>query len=83
MPGQTVAIFQNRSLATMPLMLGIWDAGGIVVPINPTTPAKMLESIIHDSSPRIILTDPSLKPGVADAVNNVNLMSPPGIVAVA
>ena len=81
MPGQTVAIFQHRSLATLPLMLAIWEAGGIVVPINPTTPAMMLESMIHDSSPRIILTDPDLKPGIAEVVRKANLMSPPGIVA--
>ncbi|MCA1575859.1 MAG: non-ribosomal peptide synthetase [Acidobacteria bacterium] len=80
MPGQTVAIFQHRSLATLPLILGIWEAGGIIVPINPTTPPKMLESMIHDSSPRIVLTDTSLKPGVVDAVNKINLTSAPGIV---
>jgi amino acid adenylation domain-containing protein len=80
-PGQTVALFQHRSLATLPLMLAIWEAGGIVVPINPTTPAKMLETMIHDASPRIVLTDSDLKPGVADVVHNVNLTSPPGIVA--
>jgi len=81
MPGHTVGIFQHRSLATLPLMLAIWEAGGIVVPINPTTPAKVLETLIHDCSPRIILTDSDLKPGVADVVRSVNLMSPPGIVA--
>ena len=81
MPRQTVAIFQHRSLATLPLMLAIWEAGGILVPINPTTPAKMLESMIHDSSPRLVLTDAALKPGVSDAIKNVDLMSPPGIVA--
>jgi amino acid adenylation domain-containing protein len=80
-PRQTVAIFQHNSLATLPLMLAIWEAGGIVVPINPTTPAKMLETMIRDASPRIILTDPVLKPGVADAVSNVKMISPPGIVA--
>jgi amino acid adenylation domain-containing protein len=37
--------------------------------------------MIHDASPRIILTDSELKPGVADVVHNVNLTSPPGIVA--
>ena len=79
--GQTVVILQHNSLATLPLMLAIWEAGGIVVPINPTTPAKMLETMIHDASPRIILTEASLKPGVADAVSKVNLISPPGIVA--
>jgi amino acid adenylation domain-containing protein len=80
-PGQTVAIFQHRSLATLPLLLAIWEAGGIVVPLNSTTPAKMLEGMIHDASPRIILTDASLKPGVSDAVNRINLVSSPGIVA--
>jgi amino acid adenylation domain-containing protein len=80
-PKQTVAIFQHRSLATLPLMLAIWEAGGIVVPINPTTPVKMLETMIHDASPRIVLTDSDLKPGVADVVHDVNLTSPPGIVA--
>lgn len=81
MPGHTVGIFQHRSLATLPLMLAIWKAGGIVVPINPTTPVKMLETIINDAAPRIILTDSELKPGVADVVRSINLMSPPGIVA--
>lgn len=80
-PGQTVAIFQQRSLATLPLMLAIWEAGGIVVPINPTTPAKMLETMIHDASPRIVLTDPGLKAGVAETVSKVNLLSQPGVVA--
>lgn len=80
-PGQTVAIFQQRSLATLPLMLAIWEAGGIVVPINPTTPAKMLETMIHDASPRIVLTDPSFKSGVAEVVSKVNLPSRPGVVA--
>ncbi|HKS08836.1 MAG TPA: non-ribosomal peptide synthetase [Pyrinomonadaceae bacterium] len=80
-PGQTVAMFQERSLATLPLMLAIWEAGGIVVPINPTTPAKMLETMIHDASPRIVLTDPALKPGVAEAVSKVSLPSRPGVVA--
>jgi amino acid adenylation domain-containing protein len=81
MPGHTVGIFQHRSLATLPLMLAIWEAGGVVVPINPTTPAKMLETMVSDSSPRIILTDSDLKPGVTDVVRSINLMSPPGIVA--
>lgn len=80
-PGQTVALFQHRSLATLPLMLAIWEAHGIVVPINPTTPPKMLETMIHDAAPRIVLTDPPLKSGMAEVVEKVNLVSPPGIVA--
>lgn len=53
--GDTVALFQQRSLATLPLMLGIWDAGGVVVPINPGTPPRMLEWMIQDAAPRLIL----------------------------
>jgi amino acid adenylation domain-containing protein len=67
-PGQTVAIFQHRSHATLPLMLGIWAAGGIVVPINPTTPAKMLETIVHDAAPRFIFNESSVTPS-ATATN--------------
>lgn len=48
--GQSVPILQTRSLETLPLMLGIWEAGGVVVPINPNTPSKMLEGMIEDAS---------------------------------
>lgn len=59
-PGQAVAILQHRSLKTLPLMLGIWKAGGVVVPINPNTPPKLLASMLDDASPRIIVTDEGL-----------------------
>src|SRR3954453_13078539 len=48
--GQSVPILQERSLETLPLMLGIWEAGGVVVPTNPNTPSKMLEGILEDAS---------------------------------
>jgi len=48
--GQSVPILQDRSLETLPLMLGIWEAGGVVVPINPNTPPKMLEGMLEDAS---------------------------------
>jgi amino acid adenylation domain-containing protein len=78
--GQAVAIFQHRSLATMPLVLGIWDAGGIVVPINPSTPVKMLECVVQDSSPHVIVADPALKPILIQAVENISGSSAPKIV---
>lgn len=68
-PGETVAIIQHRSLATLPLMLGIWEAGGIVVPINPTTPPRMLETMIRDASPRIIVTDEGFSAHVSESPN--------------
>lgn len=72
LPRQTVAICQHRSLATLPLMLGIWEAGGVVVPINPTTPPKMLQSIIHDAAPRFTFNESSVTP----AANNLNGTKP-------
>jgi len=62
MPGQAVAIHQHRSLGTLPLMLGVWHAGGVVVPINPITPAKMIETMLQDSSPRFIFNEASITP---------------------
>jgi amino acid adenylation domain-containing protein len=79
-PGEIVILFQHRSLATVPLMLGIWEAGGIVVPVNPNTPAKMLEWIVKDSSPRVILAEPNLKSRIADAVESANSSSMPEVL---
>src|SRR5215208_2987 len=79
-PGETVMLFQHRSLATVPLMLGIWEAGGTLVPVNPNTPAKMLEWIVKDASPRLILADPDLKSRMTDAVKSVNSTSMPKIL---
>src|SRR5687768_1264749 len=66
--GQTGAVSQHRSLATLPVMLGIWEAGGIVAPINPATPSKMLEWMVQDLSPRLILSHSPLNP----SANNLN-----------
>ena len=61
--GEAVVIYQHRSLATLPLMLGLWEAGGVVVPISSNTPQKMLESMIHDLAPRFIFNESSITPG--------------------
>lgn len=79
-PGETVMLFQHRSSGTVLLMLGIWEAGGILVPVNTNTPAKMLEWIVRDSSPRLILADPDLKSRMANAVESVNSTSMPEIL---
>lgn len=80
-PGGAVGIFQHRSLATVPLLLGIWNAGGIVVPINPKTPPKILEWVTQDSAPQIIITEAALKPLIVAAVSKLNGNSAPAILA--
>ena len=74
--GQTVAIYQPRSLATLPLMLAVWEAGGVVVPIDPNTPPKLFESIIQDSSPRIILTDAAVRSHMPESLSRRNGKQP-------
>lgn len=71
-PGGAVGILQHRSLTTIPLLLGIWDAGGIVVPINPNAPVKLLEWVVQNSALQIIVTEPSLKSRIATALENVD-----------
>ena len=68
--GETVAICQQRSLTTLPLMLGILDAGGVVVPISPTTPVNMFEKMIHDSSPRFVFNESSITPSATSLNGN-------------
>lgn len=70
-PGQAVGIYQERSLSTLPLLLGAWDAGAVIVPINPNVPSKMLEWIIQTSSPRFVLTDEGLEGRIADAASDL------------
>src|ERR1044072_2510237 len=79
-PGGTVGICQHRSLATIPLLLGIWNAGGIAVPINPKTPLKMLEWVIKDSALQIIITEAALKPLILEAALSLNGNLPPTII---
>lgn len=68
--GETVAICQHRSLTTPSLMLGILNAGGVVVPISPTTPVKMLERMVHDSAPRFVFNDSSITPSASSLNGN-------------
>jgi fengycin family lipopeptide synthetase D len=60
--GEAVAVYQRRSLSTLSLMLGIWDAGGVVVPVSPNTPPMMFENLVHDLAPRFIFNPSSITP---------------------
>ncbi|HEY6659505.1 MAG TPA: non-ribosomal peptide synthetase [Pyrinomonadaceae bacterium] len=72
-PGRPVAICLERSVATIPLLLGIWKAGGVVVPINPNTPEKTLEWLIKDFSPWALITSPALEDRVTNALDSAGL----------
>lgn len=80
-PGQAVGLYQERSLSTLPLLLGAWDAGAVVVPINPNVPAKMLEWIIQTSSPRFVLTDAGLAERITETASGLACACTPVISA--
>ncbi|HEX8557877.1 MAG TPA: non-ribosomal peptide synthetase [Pyrinomonadaceae bacterium] len=75
-PGQAVGIYQERSLSTLPVLLGALDAGAVVVPINPNAPAKMLEWIIQTSSARLVLTDRGLEQRIAEVCGAGGVCAP-------
>lgn len=78
--GGRVVIFQDRSLEMFPLILGIWHAGGVVVPINPNTPVKLLQWMIQSSSPSVIITEGLLKEQAVTAVAALNSKHAPLIL---
>lgn len=79
-PGGSVVVFQERSLETLPLVLGIWNAGGVVVPINPNAPVKLLEWMIRSSAPSIIVTEGALKTRSVHAVDALSANRAPLIL---
>lgn len=78
--GGAVIVFQDRSLEMFPLILGIWNAGGVVVPVNPNTPVKLLQWMIQSSSPSIIVTEGALKDRTVNAVASINSKHAPLIL---
>jgi amino acid adenylation domain-containing protein len=72
-PGDAVGVYADRSVGVLALMLGIWSAGGVIVPINPDTPVKVIEWIIVDSSLRAIVTVNSCAEDLDRAWQNAGL----------
>ena len=78
--GGAVVVFQERSVEMFPLFLGIWNAGGVVVPVNPNTPVKLLQWMIQLSSPSIVVTEGALKERTVTAVATTNSKHAPLIL---
>ncbi len=58
--GALVAIYMERSLEMMAGLLGILQAGGAYIPLDPDFPAERLDLMLDDAQPLVLLTQQSL-----------------------
>ena len=59
-PDVIIGICIERSLETMPCLLGILKAGAAYLPLDPAFPPERLRFMLEDSGARILLTQPHL-----------------------
>jgi amino acid adenylation domain-containing protein len=58
--GDRVLLDATRDLDTLPAMLGIWLAGGVLVPLPAATPTPQVRAICDDAAPRALVGPPAL-----------------------
>jgi malonyl-CoA/methylmalonyl-CoA synthetase len=68
--GQRVAFMVAPGFDYVKVQWGIWQAGGIAVPMNPGTPASALEYVIKDSLASIIIVSPLYETVLRDYAKN-------------
>ena len=59
--GYVVGVHLHRSANQVGAMLGVLKAGAACLPLDTSEPPLRLKTILEDSSPRIIITERSLK----------------------
>ncbi|RMH45579.1 MAG: acyl-CoA ligase (AMP-forming), exosortase A system-associated [Gammaproteobacteria bacterium] len=55
--GDRVAVYLPKQIETVALMLAVWQAGAILVPINPALKPRQISHIVRDCQPRLIVTN--------------------------
>jgi non-ribosomal peptide synthetase component F len=56
-PETIVGVAVGRSLALPGVLLGLWHAGAVYLPLDLSYPAERLRFIVHDAAPAIVITD--------------------------
>lgn len=66
--GKGVGVLCERSVAWIVSMLGVWWAGGVYVPMDPSYPAERLNFLAHDAALDVVLTCKALVGQVPESV---------------
>ncbi len=60
-PGHTVGLLMDRNLWLVPAILGIWQVGGVYVPLDPDYPAERIRYIASDAKLQAVVTTGELE----------------------
>lgn len=52
-----IAVCTERSRMLVALAIGVWKAGGIYMPVDPSLPAEPMQYILNDSGASLVITD--------------------------
>jgi amino acid adenylation domain-containing protein len=63
-PEAPVAVLLERTLALPPAILGVWEAGGAYLPLEPGSPVERLAYLLEDSGARVVVTTRDLAPAL-------------------
>jgi long-chain acyl-CoA synthetase len=76
-PGSVVAIQDHNTINFVSMFLGTLRAGAIALPVNSSLPKSMIDFILEDSSPSLILKDmPNSISGKDEAVKSMKESDP-------
>jgi acyl-CoA synthetase (AMP-forming)/AMP-acid ligase II len=81
--GGRIGLLMGTELSFLPLMVGTWMAGGVVVPFSNMLPPDALARLIGDADLHAIVVSAELRPALDGALASVASAQPPRIFSVA
>jgi amino acid adenylation domain-containing protein len=76
----TVGVWLERNAGAVAAFLGVWDAGGVVVPLSLDAPPSVLEQIVGDAGIRTLVTTADLLDSDRAAVAALQRLCPTMLV---
>ncbi|MFI0242106.1 amino acid adenylation domain-containing protein [Streptomyces sp. NPDC016845] len=67
-PGDRVALLVPRDAGLVPLVVGVWRAGAVLVPLDETMPDERMRYVLEDSGARLVVTGPDVSAAPDPAV---------------